>query len=377
MTNTSLKLIVFLVLLLAGTISWAQPAKQYPSTTAQKVFYTNLVEEYCSKGVQEIFLSDKSNDWKNYVDGTSERELLASFETVIHELLHGYNNQNHELKIHTYFPGPGERVQVPMTKVFSSKELNNFVREGLQDSLFRYGLYVGGKQAVAEHGKERMILNKGNGSEVASISEGLYGLLEEFNAYYFGTLASWELYDYYDDNLESGNQDIWSDYKHSLLGNAMAYYEFRLFISWYLIYAEQNHPEIYKGLTSNLELRSTFALLDNRYGKLVAEIENEIPELDELSGPDVENMVQSTGSDKEIRAFLAENGIDIEAMGFEPGTPEWEDLRTEYLRAMGEVKASVAGNLDFFHAQPKGQILFLKKELTSKELNVLKGFRAE
>lgn len=374
MTINSIKFWVLGLLLLLATFLPAQPGKQYATVAARKAFYMELASKYDSKGVAQILRSDTGNDFEAYLEGHTEAELLGSYGTVIHELLHAYNGQGFGLNS-TYFTGPKVRMLVPMTKVFSSQELNTFVRLGLQDSIFRYGIYVAGKQAKARHGKETMLLNTGKANYVASISLGIYGLLEELNAYYFGTLAVWELFDYYQDIYGAETQVAWADYKADVLGNVVAYYEFRLFIAWYLMYAKREHADVYADLVHNLKLRRTFTLLEDRYRDLVDQVAAALPELDRLSGPGVEDLLNYTGSDEEVRAFFAENDIDVEEMGIAPGSAEWEAIRKEYLRAMGEMKAALGEKVDFFHGQAKAQIAFLKATFGPGEAKALANFR--
>ncbi|MCB9235175.1 MAG: hypothetical protein H6581_26200 [Bacteroidia bacterium] len=356
---------------------WSQPARQYSTMASRKAFYESLAREYNTKGIQEILQSDKKNEFEAYVEGHSEKELVHEFETVVHELLHGYNGQGLQSSYRYFFPGPGERIQVPMTKVFSSRELSSFVPRGRQDSVFRYAIYVGGKQATAKYGKQEIRFNNGGNGDISSVTDGLYGILEEFNAYYSGTLATWELKKYYQDTYGSENPEIWAEYKHQLLGNAQAYHEFRLFMAWYLLYAKQKHPSVYAGLMENKALRKVFTQLCDRYGALLTKIEAAIPELDQLSGEDVEDILQMSGSDEEIRALLAQNGVDAEAMGLKPGTPEWEKIKDELMRSLGEARSSVSQNLDFFHSLPKAQMTYLKSLMKDKEREILQNFRLD
>ena len=301
--------------------------------------------------------------------------MIAEFETVIHELLHGYNGQGAQAQHRNFFIAPGNRPAVPSTDLFSSREINRFVSQGKQDSIFRYGTYVAGKPGKAHYGNREIGFNNGGNNDISSVSEGIYGLVEEFNAYYFGTLTTWELMGYYKDNYGPDAQQTWSNYKHQLLGNAVAYYEFRLFIAWYLLVAKKSHKDTYQAIQENRELRRTFSQLEKSYGDLVALIEKELPALNKLSGPDVGDFLARTGTDEELRAFLAESGVDAEAMGIKPGTPEWESLRQEFIRSMGELQSSIPEEIDFFHAQPKAQMAYLKNIFGEEEKTILTDFR--
>src|SRR6185503_6637911 len=48
-----------------------------------------------------------------------------------------------------------------------------------------------------------------------------------------------------------------------------AYYEFRLFIAWYLIYAEQHEKKTFSDFIGNQNIRVAYTLLDDLYKKMV------------------------------------------------------------------------------------------------------------
>lgn len=132
----SLSLLLFL--LLSTTTGFSQPPKQYPSKALRKAFYQNLANRHNSPAIREIFNSDKNDNFEKYIDGFTEKELLKSYSTVIHELLHGYNQFENDTFY--YFVEPGIMIPVQAGKHYNSTELNRFLRKGQQDSIFRYAL---------------------------------------------------------------------------------------------------------------------------------------------------------------------------------------------------------------------------------------------
>lgn len=352
----------------------AQSSKQYPTVASRKAFFTDLASKHNSKSIQLILESDSDNSFETYLRGNSEKELLESYDVVVHELLHGYNSINPGNGSYSYFLGPGQWAEVSMTEVFSSRKLNQFVRRGLQDSIFRYGLYVGGKRTTVDQKGASIAINNGT-NDLFSIEKGIFGLLDEYSAYYFGTLATWELFAYYKERYGEDAEDAWSDYKHSLLGNATAYHEFRLFISWYLRYAKKNHPEVHEELLANHSLRKTFTKVDGMFGDLMRQIEGAIPELNRLGGIDIATRIAATGTDDDIRAFLAENDMNPDEMGIKPGSPEWETLRKQYLKIVKEMKSAIPNNIEYFYSQPLAQWEMLKQEFNAVEQQTLANFR--
>jgi hypothetical protein len=124
----------------------------------------------------------------------------------------------------------------------------------LQKQIFRYDTYIG---------EPRQYL----GSQV----DGVYGLIDEFCAYYQGTKASFELYDFYYKYRCNGYKNAleWANYVQHIASSALAYYEFRTFISWYLGYAKEHDRKVYDNCIKNTHLRMAYTLIDNLYGPLV------------------------------------------------------------------------------------------------------------
>lgn len=237
---------------------FAQTDKSYPTKDARYKFYEDFSKKYNSPAILEIWKADKTKTFDEYVDGKSQSELLESYATVIHELLHAYNET--ENNGHTYFIDAGTRIHVPFTEVFNSKELNKYVRKGLQDSVFRYGLYIGGKSELPGLGKVKGV-NDSKQNEAMSVQLGVYGILEEFSAYYFGAEAAFEHYDFYLTTYGKDKEDIWETYTQELEGELVAFYEFQLFMGWYLNFAKEKHPKMYTEIHNNKAFKVVYSLI--------------------------------------------------------------------------------------------------------------------
>ena len=54
----------------------------------------------------------------------------------------------------------------------------------------------------------------------------------------------------------------------------LAYYEFKLFIAWYLTYTKECEPEVYQKLISDATLRRTFTEIDKAFSARCIDFEN-------------------------------------------------------------------------------------------------------
>jgi hypothetical protein len=98
---------------------------------------------------------------------------------------------------------------------------------------------------------------------------GIYGLLDEFSAYYHGFNATLLLYE--------RNEEIFEKFQYvdlnDLVSNEFAYYEFKLFIAWYLKYLINCEPNVYNQIVSNKNLRHVYNSIDIAFSKRCKDFE--------------------------------------------------------------------------------------------------------
>jgi hypothetical protein len=391
----------FIFVICVYAVSFAQVDKKYSTLAARKAFFTEFSKKFNSATVQDIWNSDAKNHFEEFVEGHTEYELIEEYSTIIHELLH-YRNK-YESNGQHFFVEQGISIFVPFTKLYNSKEVNKMVRKGVQDSIARYGLYVGGKQYTGIQNGVKVEVNKNGVKELSSITDGIYGMLDEFCAYYFGCLAAFETEKYYK-SINDNNKDPMYDYSHDVMGDAVAYYEFNLFIAWYLNYAKKYHPEMYVEFHQNKALKVVYTLIDTKFKNLVDQASIKcIPYLQEIDDEDDKEFLEFLklkfdGSWEDLQQFYAIIAVDEPELFTKQqktiqgktqtvlvliDKEDEKDLREEYndlAKEMKEYKSSVSqlgfsDNMEIFFSQPTKQIEYLKKQFTSEvneELNKLR-----
>lgn len=382
-----MKALFTLLFIFQAAAGFAQPTKQFPRKEDREKFYQDLVVKYNSVPVREIWNSDTQNLFDEYVDGHTELELVNSFSTVIHELLHGFNTS--EDGGYFYFVEPGIRCFVKEGKYFSSKELNTYVRKGIQDSVFRYQLYIGANQeAIGPGGKPQ----SGRFEEPGvSVIKGIYGLLEEYNAYYYGSLAAYESYPYYVKTFGEEDEDGMKDYKHEVLGDILAYYEFHLFFGWYMNYAKGKHPDVYQDILSNKPLRVVFTLLESKFSQLVKNAMERIEAINEKIGPDMMEVLDFSGSDEDVFRFLEAAGMDpsmiykVESKVVNGKTVQvkkcimdkenFDAMKSEYLSITEQLKEMLGSEKMLFYTQTMKNIGYLKGLMTPEIEGAIESLR--
>jgi len=228
---------------------------QYNTDEKKATFYLDLCKKY-SPDAFEILNSDTTHSFVEYAtDGTTIFSLLNDIGTVVHETCHGYNFKlgfadgwGHN----GYFISTTCKIACPKEHFFNSSALNTVVPSEVQKKIFRYDLYVSGE------------------SKNSSTLEGVYGFTDEFTAYYHGSKIYIELLPFYETLCPYTDATCWADnYLSKFQSTLYAYYEFRLFIAWYLEYAEVHEKKIFDELIGNQNLRIAFTLVESQYKKLI------------------------------------------------------------------------------------------------------------
>jgi hypothetical protein len=109
---------------------------------------------------------------------------------------------------------------------------------------------------------------------------GIFSTLDEYNANYWSQRTMYDLYKYYQTELPL-TADTWLAYFEGQTGGFLGWAEYRYFILTYLLYAKDNHPDVYQKLLADERFRATFTEIDDRYIELhkrvIARMTKELP----------------------------------------------------------------------------------------------------
>jgi hypothetical protein len=202
----------------------------------------------------------KNNRFKRYLATRNEHALINSLSTAVHEMNHAYTglcayrhlktigvDENYEC----YYLDGGKYMIVKLTETFPVTKMSSQVSKKLRT--LRYETYMGKPMKFQ-----------------STQTSGVYGLLNEFNAYYQGCKTTYNLYDYYRDETE-GKVSDWQLWMQDFDGSFYAYAEFRYYILLYLIHAEKNEKEIYEDIIQNAEFKQVFNYVDKAFSQLIAD----------------------------------------------------------------------------------------------------------
>ena len=213
--------------------------------TYATIYDSLILNDFCGPGQYSTYIN---NTYVHYTGDTSYHYLIDEYETVVHESVHMFNrivsvsNKKWRYKI---MVEPGITIFYDDTKTFESSKVNLIAPSDAISNIFRYKTYVG------------------VGSTVSSNVSGIYGLMDEFSAYRNGCHAS--IISYFK-SVELNKEDS-SIFIEQSIQTYFAYYEFRLFIAWYLDYAKKYQPKVYEDLMANWNFRIAFTLIDNLFAE--------------------------------------------------------------------------------------------------------------
>ncbi len=221
--------------------------------------YLNAPTEF---KIGPLTTSSSKTDFGIYIMGADEMSIVASLGTVVHEINHGYTNllalnekasknltKLVDKRASFFFINASQQILVPHTTTFPSKLIANNVKLAFRK--FRYDEYITSTNSI-----------------LGTQQSGIYGLMDEWNAYYQDTRTNYELYDYFVAETKQTPED-WARYLGQVNGVFYAYAEFKYFILEYLKYAQKNQPAIYKDIINNTAFKESFQAIDQGYANLI------------------------------------------------------------------------------------------------------------
>lgn len=240
-------------------------------TTNAKLIFNKFLE-----GCYDVS-DDKVAEIKSYIsfhpsdDGGRSEELnrkldsLFSIDVIIHELSHGLagryagvNSNSCEIyKESKFFVTNGRDITVTNTKTFRASLLKSVVPIDLQESIY-FKEYID------------------SDAHAASVT-GVYALLDEFNAYYQGSLASFELLKAYEVLVETENDSgLYHVYLQNFENGVTSYYDFKYYILLYINYAKNTSRDVYTGIVENEDFWEVFTAVDIMFEGLINRWENAV-----------------------------------------------------------------------------------------------------
>ncbi|OHD54660.1 MAG: hypothetical protein A2Y33_02450 [Spirochaetes bacterium GWF1_51_8] len=246
--------------------------KYYPTGYSIIASLDNYPEEI-ELGDSKISISG-GGSYKDYVEGGKLSEQIESLPTVVHEMNHAFTGRYGYLILqktggydgdrtyYTFCIDENEAVLVDFGKTFPCKKLKDVIPAALRTSRFETYIYPADEYMSTQQ-------------------DGVFGLLDEYNAYYHDAMTVYSLFDFYHDEMKQDDA-TWTTYVGLCAGTYLAYAEFRYWILTYMIYAKDKQSAIYKDIIGNKLFRQVFTKIDARFTGLMTAIDKRLENVAEI-----------------------------------------------------------------------------------------------
>jgi len=287
-------------------------------------FITNLYKMPLKYKVGSMTMTtSKAADFMVYVSRNSRAGVLTDISTVVHESYHMYASKrvysalieknlsiDFDDRYTVYFIDKKEEYVVKHTPTFPSKKMAAEIRGDLRS--FRWKTYI-----------------QTNEKLLSTQQSGIYGLMNEWTAYYNGMKVIVGGFPEYQ-KLAKGNPGAYKLFLQDAGSIKISYPEFKYYILHYLEYASRKETKIYDEIIANKEFKKAFWAIDRafdlviqRYDQLLQDVEKEVT----AAGLDfkLENGYLWIGNEG-AGTFERENTAFLEAVNSEQYRKVLEDL---------------------------------------------------
>ena len=232
LTNCSILLLA--VVMCFQTVTKAYAASVDPGSTATEANVLEVLRQYDADAY--YILKTEADSGSSFLLWFMGGSLISGIDTAVHETYHGYTfHQSSAFYEERIYLGNGKNYDVDYSVVYKSgnftktEEMARQIPSQLQT--FRYREYVA------------------PGAVVTANTQGVFGLLNEFTAYYWGLEAMNSLAQYLIDT--NAGADAWSAYVSSIGNNMTAYAEFKYWTLRYMLYIKSANPSLYQAILNN------------------------------------------------------------------------------------------------------------------------------
>ena len=252
------------------------------------------------------FILENTEAEYNFMEWWDDKETLVdSFATAIHEQTHQLTSQyetksaqsipyeqmarveingetvryNHGMAVYL---GEGYLLQVDITDVFDSIHMAQTIPQELRS--VRYNTYLG------------------DNYQVGSRLEGIYGLLNEYVAYYWGAKAELDLLKLYHDEITYPQFGMIRQTNDVFL----PYAEFTYWILTYLDFSKEYDPAVYEGIINNDAFKQAFTFIYQNYGALAQELLTYTDTIVSSSKEDYDRLMKEINTSSSLQTCLKE-----------------------------------------------------------------------
>jgi len=232
-----------------------------------------LENHYCGPECSSRYVGGKYVPWDKE---TSDSKVLDNISTVLHESTHHFNSSASWGSMN-FVISENRFISVPKTEIFKSNLIVNDMlkRNPKVKDMFRFDTYVNTNR------------------NMCSSTNGIYGLMNEYCAYYNDALSAIILYEVFKEKHAPNEKDvnyfnaseeekffrnIEKKLAMSVMSSVSAFYQFNAFIGAYLMHAKENYYDIYTGILNNSLLVDAYSTVTYNFSVIAEKTHEYFPE---------------------------------------------------------------------------------------------------
>lgn len=251
-----------------------------------------------------------------YVHKPDLESILFDIDTLIHESSHMYHSHSGVAK------AAAQQLLTPGDQTFFNYWLNSKTEFLVRaDSVFP-AREIATLLPEATHTERLREYITESDSDMATQSNGLFGLIDEWVAYYQGLRIETALLQVVSTQLDKqpeSERQAWRAFASRMSSSYLAYFEFKLYILAYLHHAKNQHPQMYRALLANPMLQQVLTEVNQAYQTI-------LPEYLQLRKRYLD--VNSA----ESQAFISKLQTKQQQLVAEINKPNYMNLREQFMR---------------------------------------------
>lgn len=234
------------------TVVWSHAVSVNPTDTATEENVLEVLREYDSDAYK---IMTEGKGMMGFMFWFMGRSLIAGIDTAVHETYHSYTfTKSNSFSSERIYLGDGNSFDVDYSVANNSgiftktEEMAKDIPAKLQT--FRYNEYVA------------------PGASPDANTKGVFGLLNEFTAYYWGLETMNSLSQFLIDT--DAGADAWGSYASSIGNDMTAYAEFKYWTLRYMLYIRSANPSLYQAILNNENYCSAYQAADTKFASEIA-----------------------------------------------------------------------------------------------------------
>ncbi|MDX1903121.1 MAG: hypothetical protein SFU27_03085 [Thermonemataceae bacterium] len=225
----------------------------------QKYYKTNSIVKLPSASIN----IGRHLDFMVYFTDTTHRDVtIHDIPLMIHDMYHDYTRR----QAYNFLEKNPERFEVGKEYIMYYFDADKEIFTEIYSSFPANEIASVVPSSLKQERYKTFVLS--NKPDVLPQKWGLYGLLDEWNAFYHQTRSAFEIKRFYERETYQ-NAKHWEGFFANYYDSYHAHLEFKYFTLKYLQYAKYKHTQFFEKIMQNQEIKQVYQEIDGHYETLL------------------------------------------------------------------------------------------------------------